>query len=191
MAPRHCAVVEDSLAGVLAGSGGFGLVVGLAREERHAEILRGGGAGIVIASLSDLSVSGSVRMGEAPDGTLPSALAARDVGKALGRRFALFLDYDGTLTPIVETPDRALLSPRCGACSRNSPPGFPSPSSAGATCGTSVNWSASIRWSTREATATKSRAPGICRPSMRPRVPSRLDGAERELRGELGGVGAA
>ncbi len=44
---------------------------------------------------------------------LPSALHRRaEIFQRLrGRTIALFLDYDGTLTPIVENPDRAVLSP--------------------------------------------------------------------------------
>ncbi len=41
-------------------------------------------------------------------GVLPSALDA--VAEFSGRRLALFLDYDGTLTEIVEDPDKAFLS---------------------------------------------------------------------------------
>lgn len=45
-------------------------------------------------------------------GDLPNALAHRDeVGRRLaGRRLAVFLDYDGTLTPIVSRPEDAVIS---------------------------------------------------------------------------------
>ncbi|MGH7910959.1 MAG: trehalose-phosphatase [Candidatus Dormibacteraceae bacterium] len=43
---------------------------------------------------------------------LPSALAPDFARELQGRRPAVFLDYDGTLTPIVERPQDALLSPR-------------------------------------------------------------------------------
>ena len=48
----------------------------------------------------------------APASDLPSALAALDaiLARLRGRQTALFLDYDGTLTPIVERPEDALLS---------------------------------------------------------------------------------
>lgn len=44
--------------------------------------------------------------------TLPSALEQLDrlVAEAAGRRPAFFLDYDGTLTPIVERPEDAVLA---------------------------------------------------------------------------------
>src|SRR5690606_24108661 len=47
-----------------------------------------------------------------PARSLPSALDAIDemLARAGGRRFAVFLDYDGTLTPIVERPELAVLS---------------------------------------------------------------------------------
>ena len=43
---------------------------------------------------------------------LPSALDRLDeiIGRAEGKELALFLDYDGTLTPIVSTPEKAVLS---------------------------------------------------------------------------------
>jgi len=46
-------------------------------------------------------------------GDLPSALGdlPRLAAELAGRRPALFLDYDGTLTPIVERPEAALLPP--------------------------------------------------------------------------------
>jgi trehalose-phosphatase len=51
--------------------------------------------------------------GATPATGLPSALAAADAIWACltGRRVMLFLDYDGTLTPIVERPEDAVLSP--------------------------------------------------------------------------------
>ena len=45
---------------------------------------------------------------------LPSALQARDeiAARLEGKRPVVFLDYDGTLTPIVERPELAVLAPR-------------------------------------------------------------------------------
>lgn len=42
----------------------------------------------------------------------PSALASFEqiMFHAKGKHIALFLDYDGTLSPIVDDPDRAIMS---------------------------------------------------------------------------------
>lgn len=43
----------------------------------------------------------------------PSALSSFDqiTSSANGKNIALFLDYDGTLSPIVDNPDLAVMSP--------------------------------------------------------------------------------
>lgn len=106
--PEQAVVIEDAIAGVQAGrAGGFGLVVGIARTGGKAPLLRNG-ADIVVTDLAEL------RIGDDPGTTpsLPSALDefARIARQAEGKRLAVFLDYDGTLTPIVETPDLAVLA---------------------------------------------------------------------------------
>jgi len=54
--PARAIVVEDAVSGVQAGAkGGFALVVGLARENNHAE-LRRAGADVVFADLSETSL---------------------------------------------------------------------------------------------------------------------------------------
>lgn len=58
VAPERTAVVEDSLAGVLAGRrGGFGLVVGLDRTGLREE-LRAAGADVVVGDLAELRLDG-------------------------------------------------------------------------------------------------------------------------------------
>lgn len=52
--PRRAVVIEDAIAGVVAGrAGGFGLVIGVARSANPDEMLRNG-AGVVVADLGDL-----------------------------------------------------------------------------------------------------------------------------------------
>jgi trehalose-phosphatase len=105
--PRRAAVVEDALAGVEAGRrGGFGLVVGVDRTGHRAE-LQAAGADLVVEDLAEVTVDTSPRAVR----DLPDALSSRDEIRQLlhGRKLAVFLDYDGTLTPIVERPEEALL----------------------------------------------------------------------------------
>ena len=96
-------MVEDAVSGVEAGArGAFGLVVGVDRDGRAAA-LRHAGAHMVVSDLRSIPVEGPA---------IPSALAAFGTiaWRLRDRRAAVFLDYDGTLTPIVDRPERAVLS---------------------------------------------------------------------------------
>jgi trehalose-phosphatase len=105
--PSRAAVVEDALAGVEAGrGGGFGLVIGVDRTG-DAEGLLKSGADVVVSDLGEVSVDDPERqMAE-----LPSALEGRDeiAARLAGRPAVVFLDYDGTLSPIVDRPEMAVL----------------------------------------------------------------------------------
>lgn len=138
--PERAVVVEDATSGVRAGQeGGFGLVVGVDRD-KAAQGLKRAGAEVVIRDLRDLPFlqagndesdaftatdrgSASEEAAEEPDETEPEAGAMiRDLPSALEMETevrevlekgipAIFLDYDGTLTPIVDDPSEARLSP--------------------------------------------------------------------------------
>jgi trehalose 6-phosphate phosphatase len=107
--PSRAAIVEDALAGVEAGrDGGFGLVIGVDRSG-DPEGLRRAGADVVVTDLREVAAP--------PGGTergmrdLPSALDRGDqiAARLTGRPVAVFLDYDGTLSPIVDRPEAAVL----------------------------------------------------------------------------------
>jgi trehalose-phosphatase len=114
--PARAAVVEDALSGVEAGRrGGFGLVIGVDRT-RHPGALTEAGADVVVSDLGEVEVvsgpgDAPVEPAQPAVGDLPSALerASEIAGLIAGRKPAVFLDYDGTLTPIVERPEDALL----------------------------------------------------------------------------------
>ncbi|MEJ2589515.1 MAG: trehalose-phosphatase [Deltaproteobacteria bacterium] len=104
--PDRAVVVEDALAGVAAGKRGhFGRVIGVDRGA-NMEALKEKGADVVVSDLSELKV------GMNDTGAIQSALECVDelLEKGSEKTLAIFLDYDGTLTPIVETPDQAVLS---------------------------------------------------------------------------------
>ncbi len=111
---RRAVIIEDSGAGVRAGSEGeFGLVVGVARGE-ETDRLRNQGAEVVVHNLRDLELSHYAPMENSktanitPDCALDHQQAFEN--RLHQHRLALFLDYDGTLTPIVARPELAQLS---------------------------------------------------------------------------------
>ncbi len=110
--PERAAIVEDANSGVEAGQRGrFGLVLGVARQDNHAA-LEQHGADAVVTDLAD------VRIDDNPEQpcirnvlNLPSALSHLPIHSLQGKRPVVFLDYDGTLTPIVSRPELATLAP--------------------------------------------------------------------------------
>ena len=96
--PGRCAVVAAGQAGVTAArDAGFALVIAIG--DRDA--LRGNGADAVVADLSEVGVrTGDRRMSELPD-----AFAALEGFTA--RHPAVFYDFDGTLSDIVNDPGAA------------------------------------------------------------------------------------
>jgi trehalose 6-phosphate phosphatase len=106
--PERAVVLEDAISGVKAGKeGGFGLVIGLDRTG-HGQDLKEEGADLVLTDLSVVEVKSS----STTAGPVPSALERFEeiAARVKNKRIAVFLDYDGTLTPIVEDPEKALLS---------------------------------------------------------------------------------
>lgn len=105
--PGEAFAVEDALSGVKAADdAGFGLVIGIDRAQQRDELLAHG-ADIVVDDLAEL-LGGEVT---AREQLLPDALEDFDqlIAQLGHRRPAVFLDYDGTLTPIVDRPGLAIL----------------------------------------------------------------------------------
>lgn len=103
--PERSVVVEDAVSGVQAGSkGNFGLVIGVDRSHQE-KALKEGGADLVVEDLSKIEMAAEIK-------DLPHALDSFEKikGQIEGKEVVVFLDYDGTLTPIVSHPEDALLS---------------------------------------------------------------------------------
>jgi trehalose 6-phosphate phosphatase len=104
--PAETAVFEDATSGAAAGAAGrFRLVVGVNRQQgaaraAHRHALRAAGADIVAADMDQLVLPGG---GLRTLARLPAAPADRAAMARLarGRPLAVFLDFDGTLSPIV------------------------------------------------------------------------------------------
>ncbi|MDT7769146.1 MAG: trehalose 6-phosphate phosphatase [Mycobacterium sp.] len=102
--PGRCAVVTATEDGVTAArAGGFALVIGIdptgPGDELHSR-----GADAVVRDLREIGVrAGDRRMSELPDGL-------QALGLTTERHPAVFFDFDGTLSEIVENPDSAVLA---------------------------------------------------------------------------------
>jgi trehalose-phosphatase len=110
VSPAEAMVIEDARSGVEAGrAGGFRLVVGVARNGGSG--LQDAGAHRVVSDLRELA-DDLQAVAPAASPQRPSALDAMAaiLERLEGQRLALFLDYDGTLTPIVRRPEDAVLS---------------------------------------------------------------------------------
>jgi trehalose-phosphatase len=118
--PSHAAVVEDAISGVSAGrAGGFGLVVGLDRSLNPGPLAEH--ADLVVPDAADLAVvdvGGGIHSvqrvvpARSNISDLPDALMDHDLSRrTAGRSLAVFCDYDGTLTPIVDRPEDARIDP--------------------------------------------------------------------------------
>ncbi|HOR42645.1 MAG TPA: trehalose-phosphatase [Atribacterota bacterium] len=136
--PEDSVVVEDATSGVEAGRNGeFGLVLGVARENNEKELAKYG-ADLVVSDLAEININlindwflrkpksfflCFDNLTQAPPIFRPEHLRGENIylnpfyqrtGKSViadNPKLTFFLDYDGTLTPIVASPELAILAP--------------------------------------------------------------------------------
>lgn len=110
VSPARAIVIEDAVSGVAAGHrGGFGCVLGVARNANHQD-LHDGGADVVVNDLGDVKMTHPKKQGpQRRKAALPDAIRLlHSLPQKLGnRQLAVFLDFDGTLSPIVDDPNQA------------------------------------------------------------------------------------
>jgi trehalose 6-phosphate phosphatase len=107
---QQAIILEDAVSGVEGGKKGkFALVIGVARNNDE-KLLKEAGADIVVTKLTDIDIL--IKENNKAVAELPDASESIDKIKSLigNKKPVLFLDYDGTLTPIVSNPDDAILS---------------------------------------------------------------------------------
>jgi alpha,alpha-trehalase len=112
VSPARAAVVEDATAGIEAAvRGGFGMIIGVDRAN-HTEALRRAGAHLVVGHLSEMTWVPNRGLAVKTLSTLPLFEERENEvrGRLDGKVPAAFLDYDGTLTPIVEDYTKAFMS---------------------------------------------------------------------------------
>ncbi|NIO08862.1 MAG: trehalose-phosphatase [Deltaproteobacteria bacterium] len=112
VSPDRSGIVEDAISGVEAGRRGkFGLVIGVDRHGDPAS-LKDNGADLVVSDLGEMTLDRIDEWFVQHGPNLPSALESLDeISQRIeNKRAVVFLDYDGTLTPIVEQPDNAVMT---------------------------------------------------------------------------------
>ncbi|MEX2566026.1 MAG: trehalose-phosphatase [Cyclobacteriaceae bacterium] len=109
---EHTLVIEDALAGVEAGKKGkFSVVIGVARKGEKEALTRAG-ADLVVNKLTEIEIIMEKKYNMNITEELPHALdnLGKIFEKLQGKEPVLFFDFDGTLTPIIDDPDKANLS---------------------------------------------------------------------------------
>jgi trehalose 6-phosphate phosphatase len=109
--PGNCVIIEDTVAGVQAGSrGNFSLVIGIDRTDNRKALYENG-ADIVVDDMRQIDLFSETTAQYFTE-FAPSLFSRLSEFNTLikNKKPALFLDYDGTLTPIVKNPQDALLS---------------------------------------------------------------------------------
>jgi alpha,alpha-trehalase len=105
---NHTAIIEDAVSGIEAAKRGkFAAIIGIARNDHPQRLLKHG-AHQVVFTLTELCPQPPIRyIKEIPSftSTIDEFLKTHALNKC-----SIFLDYDGTLTPIVPRPEEALLS---------------------------------------------------------------------------------
>ncbi len=109
---ESCVLFDDSVPGLQAGSkGNFGLVIGVSRRENR-KLLSENGADLVIDNFDELDLINDPDIKTWFNQSIPPfASQYVEIGKAVYNKTpVLFLDYDGTLTSIVQHPEAAVIS---------------------------------------------------------------------------------
>ena len=115
--PQECLVIEDALSGVKAAKNGqFGKVIALDRNKKLYPQFLELKPDYILPDLSKAQQLFNIEIRHKQPMYGLTALPSIHRLMKHCYQFIIFLDYDGTLTPIVERPEQAILSPSMHDC---------------------------------------------------------------------------